>query len=169
MAHSEKIEALIKGLHLQPHPEGGYYREAYRCQTEAEESSLGPGYSGKRSFCTCIYFLLPSGSISAFHKIRQDEIWHFYDGAPLLLHMISPDGSYSAVTIGRDLSNGEVPQFVVPGGNWFAAEVCAPEAFCLMGCTVSPGFDFRDFELAKAEHLSGLFPQHRAIIERLCL
>jgi predicted cupin superfamily sugar epimerase len=124
-------------------------------------------FRGERNFSTCIYFLLTSGLFSAFHRIIPDEAWHFYDGSPLILHMISSAGKYSRAVIGRNIEKGEVPQFVVPGGTWFAAEVALENSFSLLGCTVAPGFDFSDFEMGRKADLSASFPEHREIIEKL--
>jgi hypothetical protein len=162
-----KMENIIRTLQLNPHPEGGYFRETYRSEAVISREELGVKFSGKRNFSTCIYFLLTSESFSAFHRIVQDEAWHFYDGSPLSLHMISPGGEYSSVIIGRNFEKGEVPQFVVPGGTWFAAEVAREDSFALLGCTVSPGFDFGDFELGGRKELMELFPDLREIILRM--
>ncbi|MDD3323244.1 MAG: cupin domain-containing protein [Paludibacter sp.] len=159
-----KIEQLISTLKLLPHPEGGFFKETYRSN---EEITIGESYRGKRNISTCIYFLLTSDAFSAFHRIQQDEIWHYYDGSPLLLHIISPTGEYTGVKIGRNINNGEIPQFVVPGGCWFAANVVNDEDFTLLGCTVSPGFDFRDFELADRLSLIQQFPEHESIVTKL--
>ncbi len=161
------IQILISGLELEPHPEGGYFRETYRSSEEIDEIGLGPKYTGKRNFSTCIYFLLTSHDFSAFHRIKQDEIWHFYDGSPLRLHVITPAGDYSEYLIGRVLDQGQVPQFVVPGGCWFAAEVMNQNSYSLVGCTVSPGFDFKDFELISRKELLGMFPEQAKIIARM--
>lgn len=158
------LQALIDRLGLVPHPEGGYYRETYR---SALEFDAGPPFNAARASCTGIYFLLTGGNFSALHRIRSDEMWHFYDGDPLHVHMIAPDGTYSVVTIGRDIEAGELPQFVVPAGHWFGATVSRAEGFALVGCTVSPGFDFADFELARREDLVARYPAHEAIIRRL--
>lgn len=162
-----RLERLVEGLGLEPHPEGGYFKETYRSTGEIGPESLETVYRSKRNYSTCIYFLLTSGEFSAFHRIRQDEIWHFYDGSPIHLHVISPEGVYSEHRIGRDLKNGEVPQFVVPGGSWFASEVQSENAYALAGCTVSPGFDFEDFELGTKSELVSLFPDQKEIITRL--
>lgn len=162
-----KREEIIRILQLQPHPEGGYFRETYRSEGIISREELGVKFSGKRNFSTCIYFLLTSESFSAFHRIVQDEAWHFYEGSPLSLHRISPNGDYSKVILGRNFEKGEVPQFVVPGGTWFAAEVVNEESFSLLGCTVAPGFDFADFEMAGRAELIRLFPELREIITRL--
>jgi predicted cupin superfamily sugar epimerase len=163
----ETFNTIIQILQLSPHPEGGYFRETYRSAGEISPENLDAADTGKRNHSTCIYFLLTSGAFSAFHRIIQDEIWHFYDGSPLHTHLISRQGNYSKVVIGRDLAKGEVPQFVIPGGTWFASEVISPGSYSLIGCTVSPGFDFRDFELAKREELIRSFPQHNEVIRRM--
>jgi hypothetical protein len=158
---------IIKKLNLTEHPEGGYFKETYRSTGVISEKELGPSYSGDRKYSTCIYFLLTSEKFSAFHKINQDEIWHFYKGTPLLLHIITKEGVYKTITIGNDFEKGEVPQYVVKGGDWFAAEVIEKEAYALVGCTVAPGFDFADFVLPERKELVALFPQHQEIISKL--
>lgn len=148
---------LIQKLDLQQHPEGGYYRETYRSEGKLD-------FGGERNFSTCIYYMLTADGFSAFHRIRQDEIWHFYEGSSLHIHMINPQGKYSLARIGSNLAEGEEYQFVVPAGYWFAAEVMGD--YGLVGCTVAPGFDFRDFELAAREQLMEQYPQHLSIIEK---
>lgn len=161
------INDLIEKLDLSPHPEGGYYKETYRSVGEIEKQCLPSEYKDKRNYSTCIYFLLTSNNPSAFHRVNQDEIWHFYDGSPIRLHVISENGSYSEYIIGRNFSKGEVPQLVVPGKNWFAAEVIDSDSYSLVGCTVSPGFDFADFELPSRKMLISEFPNHEILITRL--
>jgi uncharacterized protein len=161
------LDTLIRALRLNPHPEGGYFRETYRSEGVIRREELGGKFSGNRNFSTCIYFLLTSESFSAFHRIVQEEAWHFYDGSPLHLHMISPQGKYQDVIIGRNIEQGEVPQFVVPGGTWFAAEVTVNDSFSLLGCTVAPGFDFADFEMGKRDELIADFPECREVIRSL--
>ncbi len=160
--HTE-INQLVSKLGLEPHPEGGFYKETYRSSL-----SFAPtGFTAERAVSTCIYFMLTSGSFSAFHRIKSDEIWHFYRGAPIQLHIISANGSYRHVRIGNDILNGEHPQFIVKAGDWFASEVVDPDSYALAGCTVAPGFDFADFEMAQRDALSAAFPTHREIIARL--
>lgn len=161
------IQELIQKLDLQPHPEGGYFKEVYRSKGSIAKSYLGDEYSSDRNYATSIYFLLTSDSFSAFHKINQDETWHFYKGDPLVLHIISKEGNYSSTIIGNDIVNGEVPQFTVKGGDWFAAEVKDNGSFSLVGCTVAPGFHFDDFVLPRRDALIELFPQHAKIIQQL--
>ena len=161
------IESIISKLELQPHPEGGYFKESYRSLGEIDASSLPHSYAGKRNYSTCIYFLLTSDKFSAFHRIKQDEIWHFYDGSSIVLHTISETGAYAKYTIGKDLNKGERPQLIVPGGNWFAAEVLDQDGYALVGCTVSPGFSFEDFEMKSRQELTALFPEHETIISKM--
>ena len=156
----------IDHLHLARHPEGGYYRETYRCKEGIAAAALPPRFGGDRAFCTAIYYLLEGDDFSAFHRIKQDEVWHFYDGAALTLHVLAADGSCRTHRLGRDLTAGELPQAVVVGGDLFAAAVSAADAYALVGCTVSPGFDFADFELPGRAELCRLYPQHSALIER---
>jgi len=161
------LEQIIKSLNLIPHPEGGYFRETYRCEDIIPFYSSDNECIGSRNASTCIYFLLTSESFSAFHRIRQDEIWHFYDGSPLQLHLINSEGEHSLIKVGRGFERGEVPQVIVTTGSWFASEVVDEGSYSLIGCTVAPGFDFEDFELADRNTLLSDFPQHSEVIIRL--
>jgi len=156
----------IESLNLEKHPEGGYFKETYRDQGQIPETALPDGFDGPRSFSTSIYFLLPGEEISAFHRIKSDEIWHYHTGAAIRIHVIDPDGNYATLLVGKDPGNNEAFQQVVPAGCWFAAECTDPRSFSLAGCTVAPGFDFIDFELPNRQTLVDLFPQHQTIIER---
>lgn len=160
----EAIADMVERLQLQPHPEGGFYRETWRSPLQVDP---GPGMEGTRACCTSIYFLLTAGNFSAFHRIRQQELWNFHDGDALELHVLTPEGGHRVVHIGKDLAAGQVPQFVVPAGHWFASRVAAPGAWSLVGCVVAPGFDFRDFELADGRALAAEFPQHAGIVHEL--
>jgi predicted cupin superfamily sugar epimerase len=157
----------IQYLNLQPHPEGGYFRELYRSNENIPAASLPTRFAGGRSFSTSIYYLLQHGDYSAFHRIKSDECWHFYAGQTLLIHVIDNDGKYSCVKLGSNILEDETFQFVVPATAWFAAEPAAKTSFSLVGCTVSPGFDFDDFEIADSKTLLAAFPMHANIIERL--
>ena len=161
------VKDIVKKLDLQPHPEGGYYKETYRSEDIIRDTILGNEFNGSRNLCTGIYYLLESDDFSALHKINQDEMWHFYLGEAIELTMISEAGELSMVTIGNNVSNGEVLQFVVPKRNWFGARLLKANSFALVGCTVSPGFDFNDFKLGEREELLNKFPQHDEIIESL--
>jgi predicted cupin superfamily sugar epimerase len=157
---------IIERFNLKKHPEGGFFRENYRSKASIAQAALDPKYRGSRNISTAIYFLLTSYQFSAFHKIKQDEIWHFYEGKPVRIHMISEQGEYSTAIVGRAFDEGQNPQFVVPGGVWFAAEVIHPDAFAFVGCTVAPGFDFQDFEMPDRQELKYKFPALSRIIDR---
>lgn len=161
------VDQIVQKMNLLPHPEGGYYKEIYRSASLISENELIPHFSGARSFCTSIYFLLTSANFSAFHRIKQDEIWHFYAGSPLTVHVIYPDGSYVAHRVGMQLDSNIEPQLVVPAGCWFASTVEEVDGYAFVGCTVAPGFDFEDFELANRADLTTIYPQHAEIIARL--
>jgi predicted cupin superfamily sugar epimerase len=158
------IDELVKQLGLLPHPEGGFYAETYRSTTGFSQSGDRQGY---RSYSTAIYFLLTKGNFSALHRIKSDEVWHFYLGDPVHVHSISPEGDYHCIALGNHFTKGEVPQYVVPAGWWFGSESVGEIGYSLVGCTVAPGFDFADFELAEKEKLIGKFPSQKSIIEKL--
>ena len=163
--------SIIRDLGLQPHPEGGYFRETYRAT----------GKFGDRAFATTIYFLLETGQFSAFHRIRSDEGWHFYQGDPLHIYVLEPGGALTTLTLGNRPDLNEPFQAVVPAGRWFASRPGVPThheslgasrtmlaGYSLVGCTVSPGFDFADFELAEEEELLTGWPAHADLISSLC-
>lgn len=158
----------IEHLQLVPHPEGGYYKESFRSPGIISKGCLPKDIGGDRSFSTAIYFLLEQGDFSAFHKIKSDECWHFYEGGTLLIHVLQQTGEYTCTKLGRNIQEGEVFQYVVPAGAWFASEPAPSSFFTLVGCTVAPGFDFADFEMAKKEVLLEQFPEHTLLIHRLC-
>jgi uncharacterized protein len=157
----------IKKLGLLPHPEGGYFRQTYRADLVIPREALQSNFTGDRPVSTAIYFLLDGKKFSAFHRLRSDELWHFYAGSSLLVHAIAADGTYSQIQLGTNPEAGEVFQSTVQAGCWFASCLKDPNSFALVGCTVAPGFDFEDFELAKRSELNKLFPQHQNLIERL--
>jgi uncharacterized protein len=155
---------LIRLLDLSPHPEGGFFRETFR----AAPLPFALPERGARSASTAIYFLLQRGDFSAFHRVRSDEVWHHYLGAPLELHLLESTG-HTLVTLGCALERGERPQAVAPAGVLQAARV-APDSdgdFTLVGCTVAPGFDFADFEMPPRAELVAQFPTERALVESL--
>lgn len=157
---------IIEKLKLISHPEGGFYRETYRSDLFIQDSAL-PGFQGGRHCSTSIYYMLTSESFSSFHRIGQDEIWHFYMGDPVIIHMLSNKGSLLSVKLGNDIDNGQSPQYLVPANTWFAAELKPKLGFALVGCTVSPGFDFKDFELGKRDDLIQKYPKQEELIARL--
>lgn len=159
-------DQVIKELGLIEHPEGGYYREMYRSDRSIAQTCI-PEHDGPRSVSTAIYFLLSNDAFSAFHKVIQDESWFFHFGDPIDLHMISPDGKHSVAKIGNSISNGETPQFTVPGEHWFGAISSGTNGYSLVSCTVAPGFEFNDFTLANRSELKRLFPHHSQLIDAL--
>ena len=161
------IDAIVRQFDLVPHPEGGFYREVYRSTDHIEPCCLPETVDGKRNYLTSIYFLIPHGQFSAFHRIAQDELWYFHLGNPITIHIIAPDRTYSAKTLGSDVSAHCELQCVVPAGHWFAAEVTEKKGFGLVSCAVAPGFDFKDFELAHRKALVGQFPEHTDLITKL--
>ncbi len=163
--HDNKIQALIDHYNLLPHPEGGFYRQTYVAEENIPQAALPHRFDGNRKFSTAIYFLLPHGVFSAFHRIKSDEVWHFYKGCAVNIHVIHPNGDYELMKLGNNFGEDESFQLVVPANAWFASEpMSSPGEYALVGCTVSPGFDFADFELAKADILIEEHPNHEQLI-----
>ena len=162
------VDTLIQRHGLEPHPEGGWYKQTYKSTELIAAETLPKRFGASRAFSTAIYFLLEKGNFSAFHRIKSDECWHFYAGETLLIYVIHLNGRLETIKLGSDLLKGEQFQAIVPAGCWFAAEPSPGTAYAFVGCTVAPGINFDDFELAKADALSKLFPQHKLLIERLC-
>lgn len=160
-------EYWIDKLALEPHPEGGYFKENYRSKEAILKTALPNRFTGDRSFSTAIYFLLSNNDISAFHRIKQDEIWHFYHGSPLIIHILDETKNYRASILGLDLNQEQQPQIVVEAGAYFAAEVVDKSSFTLVGCTVAPGFDFTDFEMPVQSKMIELFPKYKTLVKRL--
>jgi predicted cupin superfamily sugar epimerase len=156
----------IEKLGLQPHPEGGYFRQTYKSELKIAGGALR-GFTGTRAASTAIYFLLEGDNFSAFHRLRSDEIWHFYAGSALTVHVISPGGEYSEILLGNDTESGQVFQAIVRAGSWFASHVRDWKGWALVGCTVAPGFEFEDFEMGPRERLIREYPQHARLITRL--
>jgi predicted cupin superfamily sugar epimerase len=156
--HAEAA-ALIAELSLVRHPEGGYFRETWRSPLVVTRDATQP-----RRASTAIYFLLPAGDFSALHRVSSEEVWHHYAGDPIDLHTLDPlDGTHAIGRLGRDFASGERPQHVVPAGVWQAA-VPRGERYALVGCTVSPGFEFADFELPSRAELLERFPRHEGLV-----
>jgi uncharacterized protein len=168
---TEDAAYWIQKLGLEPHPEGGYYRQTYRSALVLAKDGLPRQFTGPRPASTAIYFLLDGNDFSAFHRLRSDELWHFHLGAPVIVHVIDPDGRYSEIRLGSDPEGSEVLQAVVEAGCWFASQIARQitdeRSFALVGCTVAPGFDFDDFELAAREKLVERYPRHRDVITKL--
>ena len=158
----------VEKYNLLPHPEGGYYSETYRSFERIEKTGLPDRFPADRSFSTGIYFLLEKNQFSAFHRIKSDEIWHFYAGESLDIFVINPqDGNLEIIKLGSDPEQGEIFQAVVPAGAWFGSRPSSGSNYSLVGCTVSPGFDFEDFEMAEREELAKQYAKHQKLIQEL--
>ena len=156
-------DQIIEHYNMQKHPEGGAFLETYR-----SGDTLHPeGFAGERNISTGIYFLLKQGEFSAFHKIKSDEMWHFYLGEPLRILEIDLRGNLIETILGRDVLGGEKLQYTVKANHWFASIPNINSKFSFVGCTVSPGFDFQDFELATYKKLSDIYSSHAKIIKEL--
>lgn len=156
----------VKALGLEPHPEGGYFRESYRSRELCPAAGLPERFSGPRSLSTAIYYLLEKGQFSAFHKIMSDEVLHFYAGGCLEVYILKKGGGFEQKALGPHWDKGETFQMVIPAGNWFALSPAPGAEFSLIGSTVAPGFDFTDFELGGREKLTALFPDSKDLISR---
>lgn len=161
----------IEKLRMQQHPEGGWFKEVYRSEGLIPQEALPPDFGGVRNFSTSIYFLLQGDQFSGFHRIKSDELWHFYSGSPLNIFQIDNEGLLHEHHLGLDIEAGEGPQLVITKNTWFASRLKEQEKdnYALVGCTVAPGFNFVDFELAEVEILSERYPQHVELIQQLCV
>jgi uncharacterized protein len=155
---NKEAKRLVKKLGLEEHPEGGYFKETYRAKTLVNVQ----GREDMRNIATAIYYMLADNQFSAFHRIRSDEIWHYYAGSSITLYAINDEGKFAKIRIGR----GEAHQTVMKAGTWFAASLNRKYSYCLLGCTLSPGFDHRDWELGERDKLAKLYPQYNNIIKR---
>lgn len=162
---NEKARYYIQKLQLEKHPEGGYFREIYRGGEMVLIDS--PGKSRKRNYSTSIYFLLEGKQVSKFHRLQSDELWHFYAGVSVLIYVIDHKGKLFQITLGNKTEDGEVYQAIIKKNNWFAAELSNKKSFALVGCTVSPGFDFLDFEFGEKGKLTSQYPDLSKIIDKL--
>jgi predicted cupin superfamily sugar epimerase len=161
-------EEICKHLKLLPHPaEGGFFVETYRGEHLLSPESLPSGYPGPRSVSTAIYYLLTPDGFSAMHRLRGDEIFHFYLGDPVELLQIKSNGVGEVVILGQDIVAGMKLQHVVPGGAWQGSRLRAGGQYALLGTTVAPGFDYQDFEIGGREELVAEFPQFAHFIEQL--
>jgi uncharacterized protein len=157
-------KTLIEKLQLIPHIEGGYYRQIYR----ATDIITPPErYSGKRCASTSIYYLLNSGEFSTWHRLQSDELWHFYCGCPLTLYVLDKNKNLQTYLLGNPLFTDNAQfQIAVPANHWMAAAPNEENSFTLVSCTVAPGFEFEDFELADREELIKEFSVHKTLISK---
>ena len=159
-----RTDLIIKQLGLEPHPERGFYRQTYRASLDVPSSTHGAA----RAASTAIYFLVTASEPDTYlHRLKSDEIFHLYDGGPLDILRLFPDGAWDVARLGMDLAAGERPQIVIPAGTWFGTALAAGASHCLVGCTVAPGFDFADFELAEGPDLAARYPEAAARIQRM--
>ncbi len=154
-------DQIIQSLHLKPHPEGGYYRETYKCAT------FIPHSNPRRVYSTAIYYLLVPGAVSKIHRITADEIFHFYLGDPVTWVLLEPRGNMRKVILGRDIGRGQQLQLAIPAGTWFGGYLSEGGSYGLMGTTVAPGFEFEDFELGVRSELLKAFAEAEKEIIRL--
>lgn len=160
-----RVQALVQALGLIPLPEeGGLYAETYRSARLLPPGAAGPQQTGPRACATAIYYLVTPTRFSALHRVASTEIFHFYLGDPVRMLQLHPDGSGSSHVIGSDILAGQRPQVVAPRGVWQGTRLCPGGSFALLGCTVSPGFDFADYEHGKRAELLRAYPHHAAEI-----
>jgi hypothetical protein len=161
------VDQIKEQLGLIAHPEGGYYVQTYKSAEAISHEALDPRYPGARATGTAIYYLLEPGTFSELHRLKSDEIFHFYLGDPVEQLQLWPDGSSRLITMGSDLSAGHTPQLVVPKDVWQGARLVAGGSFALLGCTVAPGFEFEDYESGAREPLIRRYPAQRELISSL--
>ena len=150
---------IIEVLQLQPHPEGGFYAETYRSSAFTLNKN-----EEKRNLSTAIYFLLHDTNKSNFHRIQSDELWFFHQGEPIEIVTIQ-GGKANSIILGNNIKQGELPQATIPANTWFGSKLKDGKGYALVSCTVAPGFDFLDFELAEREKLANEFPNLGELIE----
>jgi predicted cupin superfamily sugar epimerase len=162
------VETIKQMLNLEPLPtEGGFFAEVYRSNEKLPQTCLPGRYAGDRCLGTAIYFLLTNDTFSALHRLKSDEVYHFYVGDPVEALLLREDGSGELITVGNDLLSGMRPQAVVPRGTWQGSRLKAGGTFALLGTTVAPGFEFADFELANRASLLTHYPAFAEIIHAL--
>jgi predicted cupin superfamily sugar epimerase len=163
----DAVKRIVERFRLEPHPEGGHFREVYRSSMKFEHPGIPEGLDAQRSAGTLIYFLLSGKEFSAFHRVRySDEIWHLYAGGPLEIFVIGSDGRLARRDLSTELTTGE-PTTMVTAGSWQSARLAPGAAWALGGCTVAPGFDYDDFEMPAADTLIARFPSHADLIRLL--
>jgi hypothetical protein len=165
--HISELEYWVSKLGLVPHPEGGYFRNTFESTERTSDQELQVNFEGLRKLYTSIYFLLTSENVSHFHRLKSDELWYFHAGSPLIIHVIHDNGVYEEMKLGLNLENGEVPQALVPKNAIFGSSVNENDTCSLVGCMVSPGFEYQDFEMFTQAELLAIYPQHKEIILKL--
>ncbi|MBE6052419.1 MAG: cupin domain-containing protein [Clostridium sartagoforme] len=150
-------EYYIKSLDMEPHIEGGYFKESFVSNDEVKKD---------KKLWSSIYFLLRTGEVSNFHRLKSDELWYYHDGQALTIYMITPEGKLITRQLGKNIENGEQPQVVVPKGCIFGSAM-NKDGYALVGCMVSPAFEYEDFELFQRDNLLELYPNYKDIIVKL--
>ncbi len=156
---NKKAQRLISSLGLERHPEGGYFKQVYQCPI-----SVSTGSGQRRRLASSIYYLLPAGDVSRFHRLKSDELWYYHAGDPTEIHMIDQAGMHTTLLLGMDTTADEQPQAAVPAGNIFGAATKGTAGYSLLGCMVCPGFEYADFELIKQDALIKAYPQYKELI-----
>jgi hypothetical protein len=163
-----RIEEIIRALNLEPHPsEGGFFAEIYRSADTLEGEALPPRYDGPRSLATAIYYLLTPETFSSMHRLTSDEIFHFYAGDPAEMLNLKPEGSGEVIVLGPDVTAGMRPQHVVPRGVWQGCRLAPGGEFALLGTTVSPGFEYADYEAGDRDALCRAYSDFKEMITAL--
>ncbi len=161
-----RIKILTEYLDLKPHPEGGFFSETYRSKEIYPKDKLPERYNSDRCFFTSIFFLITENSFSAFHKLQTDEIWHFYEGNPVELFIITQNRELLKIVLGDKPEYGMRYTHLVEKNCWLAAKLESGN-YALTGCTVAPGFEYEDLEMGDRKKLVNEFPEYKEIIERL--
>lgn len=159
-------EYFVKNLNMTAHPEGGFYKETFASTENISDKDLDVNFEGSRMLWTSIYFLLRDGEVSNFHRLKSDEMWYYHSGSPLTIYIISPEGKLTAEQLGLNIENGEKPQVLVPKDYIFGSAM-NNEGYALVGCNVSPGFEFIDFELFERSFLMEKYPEYKEVILKL--
>lgn len=165
--NTRDAQYFVSKLGLERHPEGGFYKSTFQSGERTSDKELTVNFEGKRKLYTSIYFLLTSNDVSHFHRLKSDELWYYHAGSPLTIHIIHENGEYEEIKLGLNLDKGEVPQALVPKNAIFGSSVMEEDTFSLVGCMVSPGFEFQDFELFTQEELLSKYPAYKNIIKKL--
>lgn len=163
----DKVKNWIEALGLEAHPEGGFYKQTYVSEENITDIELSGSFDGKRKLYSSIYFLLTDKNISHFHRLKSDELWYFHGGNSLTVHVITEAGEYLQHKLGLNIEGGERPQILVPKNSIFGSTVDSQDSYALVGCMVSPGFEFKDFEMFTQSELMEKYPEHEEIIRKM--
>jgi len=163
----KKFEEIIEHFNMDPHPEGGFSKLLFEDSEIIQEKCLPNNYQGSRPLWNAIYYLLPKGSKSIFHKLKMSEMWNFYLGGSLELYDLAPNGDLKKTILGNNIFHDEKLSYVFPKDHWIAAKPTKNSSFCLVSCITSPGFTFQDWEKGNREKMIKLYPSHKDTIIEL--